>query len=109
MPKRPTTYDEITRRTVIEPDTSFRPSRDEVHRAYRGYRALDPVEQQLDARIRVVLAAMGPDAAHVKIEIDGDTVALYGTVVNQDTLARVAEAVRAVEGAKTVIDELVIG
>ena len=41
MPNPPTTYDEITRRTVPEPDTSWRPTKEQEREAFQGHREMD--------------------------------------------------------------------
>ena len=106
MTKPPTTYDEITRRIVPDPDSSFRPSPEQVKQAYEGFRALDPEEQQLLDRVRAALSAGGVD--HVDVEIDRDRVTVRGKVRDPDTAARISELVRTVEGVGDVADQLVI-
>jgi hypothetical protein len=107
MPK-PTTYDEITRRTVVEPDGSFRPTPDQVRQAAEGFRALDIDEQQLSDRIRSVLAAGGADLEHVGFEVDRNQVTLRGEVADSAELARITERIRALDGIDELIDQLVI-
>lgn len=53
----PKTYDEIVRKTVPEPDSSFRPSPEQVRQAYEGFRALDADEQALKDRVEAALGA----------------------------------------------------
>ncbi len=107
---KPPTYDEITRRTVPEPDSSrkFRPTAEQVRQAREGFRALDPDEQQLTDRIRQVLAATGADGAHVDVEVDRAQVTLRGEVPDGAALARVSDAVRGIDGVDELVDQLVI-
>src|SRR5262245_26529944 len=106
MPK-PTTYDEITRRTVPEPDSSFRPSPEQVRQAYEGFRALDPDEQALHGRVRAAVSASA-GAESVDLEIERDRVILRGRVRDPETANRITELVRAVDGVAGVDDQLVI-
>src|SRR5438105_13733548 len=92
------TYDDINRKTVLEPDGSMRPSREQIKAAYEGFRALDADEQALDARVRAALA--GHD---VQVEVDRDRVTLSGTVTVRD----LADRVRAIAGVGEVVDRLV--
>jgi osmotically-inducible protein OsmY len=104
MPKN--TYDDIVRRTVPEPDTSWRPSPEQVKQAHEGFRALDADEQRLQARVRAALAASG--ITGVEAEITADRVTLRGQVADADTLNRASEIVRGVDGVGDVADQLVI-
>jgi HSP20 family molecular chaperone IbpA len=108
MPKPPTTYDEITRRIVPDPDSSFRPSPEQVRQAYEGFRALDPEEQRLLDRVRAAISASGLDIEHVDLEIDRDRVTVRGKVRDAETAARISERVRSVEGVGEIADQLVI-
>ncbi|MEO6772109.1 MAG: BON domain-containing protein [Kofleriaceae bacterium] len=98
----PKTYDEITRKTVLEPDGSWRPSPEQVQQARRGFRAMDAGEQELHVRVR---AAVGEG---VDIEVDGDRVTLRGQVADTDALRRVTARARAVDGVAQVDDQLVV-
>jgi len=108
MRKPPTTYDEITRRTVPEPDSSFRPTPEQVRQAREGFRALDRDEQQLLDRVRAALAASGVEIDHLDIEVERERVTVRGQVRDQATLARVSELVREAAGDGEVVDHVVI-
>jgi HSP20 family molecular chaperone IbpA len=108
MTKPPTSYDEITRRLVPDPDSSFHPSPEQVKQAYEGFRALDPEEQQLHDRVRTAISASGLDVEHVDIEVDRDRVTVRGKVRTPETAARISERVRSVEGVGELADQLVI-
>jgi osmotically-inducible protein OsmY len=101
MPK--TTYDDIVRKTVPEPDSSFRPSPEQIQQAKDGFRALDADEQALEARVRSALAG----ASGVTVEVARDRVTLRGSV-DQATANQLADRVRAIEGVSSVDDQLVI-
>jgi hypothetical protein len=98
----PKSYDEITRKTVPEPDSSWRPSPEQVKQAREGFRAMDPDEQQLQARVRV---AVGPG---VDVEVDGDRVTLRGQVADAEALRRIPELARGVDGVAQIDDQLVV-
>lgn len=105
---KPTTYDEITRRTVVEPDSSFRPTVEQVRQSREGFRALDADEQRLSKCIRSALAAGGVDLEHVGFEVDGAQVTIRGEVPDAAALAHVSERIRGVEGIDELVDQLVI-
>src|SRR5689334_20509745 len=48
----PTSYDDIVRRTVPDPDSSQRPSERQEQQAREGFRAMDADETALAARVR---------------------------------------------------------
>jgi len=103
MPNK--TYDEIVRKTVPEPDSSFRPSPEQVRQAYEGFRALDADEQALKARVEAVLVGH----PGVEVEVERDRVILRGKVESSEEMNHVPDLVRAVEGVGVVEDQLVIG
>jgi ATP-dependent protease HslVU (ClpYQ) peptidase subunit len=110
MPNRPPrSYDEIVRRTVPEPDSSFRPSPEQVRQAFEGFRALDADEQALLERVDGALATSGHDLQRVTVEVERDRVTVQGTVRDHEALARVLDIVREVPGVGEVVDRLVIG
>jgi hypothetical protein len=108
MPNPPKSYDEIVRKTVPEPDSSFRPTPEQERQAYEGFRALDSDEQALFDRINGVLASSGHDLQHVAVEVERDRVIIRGSVRDEAALARVLAVVRDVEGVRSVDDQLVI-
>ncbi len=109
MPNRtPTTYDEIVRKTVPEPDSSWRPSPEQVKEAYEGHRALDADEEALMARVRTARSGGGIDPDSIDVEVERDTVTLRGQVASTDELNRAPDLVRAVPGAREVVDQLVV-
>ena len=102
------TYDDIVRKTVPNPDSSFRPSKDQERQAYEGFRAMDPEEQVLQGRVTQALAASGIDLSQVMVEVEGDDVILRGKVSDPQMLDRIPMIVHGVEGVKDVVDWLVV-
>ena len=102
------TYDDITRRTVAEPDSSFRPTKDQERQAFEGYRALDDDEKALHARVLDALRNSGANWQGISIEIDHDRVSVRGAVDEERDLTRIPELIRKVEGVGEVIDRLVV-
>lgn len=100
------TYDDIERKIVPLPDSSFRPSPEQVQQAKDGFRALDADEQALASRVR---AALGGDASKVTVEIERDRVTLRGAVGDVAALTSIPDRVRAVEGVSAVVDQLSVG
>lgn len=109
MPNRgPRKYDQITRATVPELDSSFRPTEEQVRQAFEGFRALDADEQALFDRIDEALVTSGFDLSRVTVEVTRDRVTLDGEVSDSHALARVIDLVRGVDGVGEVVDRLVI-
>lgn len=104
-----TSYDEIVRNTVIDPDGSIRPTKEQVSRAYEGARHLTDEEQELYARVSdALLGVDGLDVSHVDIEIDRDRVTLRGAVADAPLLSSTEDVVRGVDGVGSVINQLVV-
>ena len=97
------TYDDITRKTVPNPDSSFRPSPEQVRQAHEGFRALDADEQALTERARTAVAAI---ASGVTVEVTRGRITLRGKVKDAETMNRVGDAVRELG---EVDDQLVVG
>ena len=107
MPDKPLTYDEIVRRTVPEPDSSFRPTPEQEAAAYRGFRATTPDEDQLASKVRAGLASY--NLTEVTIEISDARVALRGRVQDVATIAALEAATAAIDGVDGVDNYLVVG
>jgi hypothetical protein len=101
----PKTYDEIVRKTVPDPDSSWRPTPEQVKQAYEGFRALDPDEQSLLARVQAVVEGKGT----IDVEVDRDRVTLRGHVRDPHDLNRIPDLVRAIHGVGSVDDQLFTG
>lgn len=109
MPNRASkTYDEVTRRTVPEADSGYRPTKDQERQAFEGYRALDEDEASLHARVMDALRESGINWQDITIEIERDKVAVRGTVDDEEDLQRIPDLIRAVEGVGSVDDRLVV-
>lgn len=78
-PRIPHTYDEISRRTVLDPDGSVRPALDPIDDA--------ETDRALCATIRDALLATG--ITDVGVEVDHDRIILRGWVRNREYAARV--------------------
>jgi hypothetical protein len=110
-----TSYDEILRFTVANPDLSFRPSREDERLSRHRFgeatehrpRSLTAFEQRLLTRvIDALLAHPILDVSEVEIAVVGSEVILFGTVPGPGTAIRIEEVVGAVEGVLTVDNEL---
>lgn len=104
----PQSYDEIVRQTVVDPDSSVRPSVAQEQAAREGYRALDEQEQALRDRVAGALATAGPSAGDVTVEINRDMVTLRGRVPHPAMLRVIEDAVAGVAGVSTIHDQVVV-
>lgn len=109
MPRHRPTYDEIIRRTVVEPDLSFRPTPEQMAEGHIGERAMFSDERELFQRVREELLSRGFVMDTFGIEVSGATVILRGRVRDVATLRAIEHAVASVEGVETFEDHLVIG
>jgi hypothetical protein len=107
--KNPKSYDDIVRSTVLDPDSSVRPTREQEREAREGFRAQDPGEHALHARVVAALAASGIDTSKVAVEITGEFVRLGGEVADSAALRTLEDAVARVSGVETIHNELVVG
>lgn len=104
--KNPSSYDEIVRRTVLDPDSSVRPTAEQEQTAREGFRALDSVEQALHDRVVHALVAAG--ATGVTVEVSRDLVTLRGRVGDPVLLRTMEDAVASVAGVTTIHDQVVV-
>ncbi len=105
----PKSYDEITRKTVPDPEGSWRPSPDQVTQAFTGgYKALDEDEQDLHDRVRDALIAEQIDTSRISIEVLRERVTLRGTVTPGHRLDRIENVVASVAGVSELVNWLVI-
>jgi osmotically-inducible protein OsmY len=93
---------------VPDPDSSWRPSVAEERRAFMGFRAMDPAEQELYDDVHDALLDAGIDTTPLHIEVDRDRVILRGQVHDHEALLRIPGIVGDVPGVSAVIDQLVI-
>jgi osmotically-inducible protein OsmY len=112
MPRPPRvaeSYDEILRRTVVEPDSSFRPTQQQEKAAYEGTRIMDADEQRLFDRVSPAVSGVGDvDTSNVKLEIERDRVILRGSVREASAFDRLERAVHGVDGVGEVVNYLVV-
>ncbi|HUS32677.1 MAG TPA: BON domain-containing protein [Kofleriaceae bacterium] len=102
------TYDDITRRTVPDLDSSTRPSKDQERQAFEGYRAMDEHETALHARVMDALRNSGVNWQGVTVEVERDRVSVRGNVDEDHDLRRIPEIIRGVDGVASVEDRLVV-
>jgi hypothetical protein len=103
--KPPRTYDEIVVQTVPEPDSSYRPTRDQRLEAMA--RVPPPRDEALAVKVGDALRELGAD--QIAFEVDGDRVILRGAVADTRTFNRVEAAVREVDGVEEVDNRMHIG
>jgi hypothetical protein len=108
QPTAPKSYDEITRTTVPEPDSSYRPSKNQERAAFDGERIVSPEEASLHRKVTTALHSSGLDVSAVTVEIDDTRVTLRGRVSDVSLLPRLDQAVHAVPGVGEVVDLVVI-
>jgi osmotically-inducible protein OsmY len=104
----PQTYDDITRRTVPDLDSSTRPSKDQERQAFEGYRQMDEEETALHARVLDALRDSGMNWQNITIEVDRDRVSVRGSVDEDQDLQRIPDLIRGVDGVASVDDRLVV-
>ena len=107
--RTPQSYDEIVRETVVDPDSSVRPTLAQEQAAREGYRAFDPEERALQDRIARTLSAAGPSVAGVTAEVSRDLVRLRGRVADVATLRLIEDLVAGIPGVDTIHDQVVVG
>lgn len=112
MPRPPardaSTYDDIVRSTVLDPDSSVRPSRDQERAAREGFRALDADEEALQGAVQHAIGALGNAAGRVNFEVTGERVTLRGQVGDAAMLRRVEDAVAGVAGVEIIHNQVVV-
>lgn len=104
----PQSYDEITRQTVVDPDSSVRPTLAQEQAAREGHRALDGDEQALRDQVVHALVSAGPGAAGVTVEVSRDLVVLRGRVAHPAMLRVIEDAVAGIAGVSTIHDQVVV-
>lgn len=101
----PPSYDDIVRRTVVDPDSSQRPSKDQERQAREGFRAVDDDEAALQTRVQAALSGI----AGVTVEVTRDLVTLRGRVADTDALRAAEDAAARVPGVDTIHNQIVVG
>jgi len=107
--RSPSSYDEIVRKTVPDPDSSWRPDPEQVRAAHAGARALDAEERALLDRVSGALLDDEELAAwDIDVEIERATVRLHGQVGDIAILERIGGIVARVDGVGEVVNKLVV-
>jgi hypothetical protein len=96
MSGTPRTYDEITARTVPDPDSSFRPTQEQQREALS--RVEPPRDEVLALKVEEALTEV--NGSDLSFEIDGNRVVLHGAVVDMPTWRRIDAALRAIDGVQ---------
>lgn len=106
---KPSSYDDIVRKTTIEPDSSVRPSRAQEQAAREGYRALDDDERALQDRVTSALSSStGVAWSDVTVEVTRDLVTLRGRVGDAASLRSLEDVVARIPGVETVHNQVVV-
>jgi osmotically-inducible protein OsmY len=117
MSRDPSSYDEIVRRTVPEPDGGKQPSKDEQDLArHRAGLAADhiphPLSQAESATLSAAQHALAADPAidmsRVRVGIDGRELILKGQVPGPSTKARIEDIAMKVDGVDRVDNQLAV-
>jgi hypothetical protein len=108
MPSKPPSYDDITRKTVPEPDGSMRPSAEQIERAYDGTHTRTADDLRLLAAVQSSLQGH-PDGGRVGVEVRDGRVELRGSVSQSSSMSEIEDRVRGVEGVSSVENKLVVG
>src|SRR6478672_7345904 len=106
--RAPRSHDEIVRRTVPNPDSSWRPTSEEERRSLEGWAAPRVNEQVLHDDIHDVLILAGIDATMLRIDVDRSRVIMHGEVRDRAMADRIIGLVEKVPGVTSVIDQLTI-
>lgn len=102
-PRTPRTYDEIVRRTVIEPDSSFRPPPEQEHDALTGpYVRHDAEERAILGEVLDLARELG--AAQLDIEVRRPRVTLRGRVPTMRLARQLVDRVEELDGVDEVVD-----
>jgi hypothetical protein len=106
--KNTRSYDDIVRETVVDPDSSRRPTRDQVRAAHEGHWALDDEERALRDRVINALGRSGADVSGVNVDVADELVTLRGQVPEPGMLRAIEDAIAAVPGVSTIHNQVVV-
>jgi hypothetical protein len=105
----PRSYEEITRRTVPNPDSSWRPTEQQEEDAFAGRHFHTEDEQKILAKVTdALLDTPGVDMCGVNVEVEDTRVTLRGRCTNPSAIARIVRAVNSIEEVSEVVDRLVV-
>ena len=106
---KPNSYEEIVRQTVVDPDSSVRPTIEQEQAGREGFRALDADERALQERVLAALASSGIDIFGLTVEATRSLVTLRGRVADAAMLRTLEDAVARVPGIDTIHNQVVVG
>jgi hypothetical protein len=110
-------YDEIVRRTVPQPDSSFRSTIDEEHLSrHRAGKQADHVAHEPTDQERTTLAKVRDtleadraiDLTNVKLSMDGRELVIKGNVPGPATSARIEDVAGRIDGVDRIDNQLAI-
>jgi osmotically-inducible protein OsmY len=110
-------YDEIVRRTVPQPDSSFRSTIDEEHLSrHRAGKAADHVSHEATETERATLAKVvakleadhAIDLTNVRLSMDGRELVIKGNVPGPATSARIEDVAGHIDGVDRIDNQLAI-
>jgi hypothetical protein len=105
--RNPKSYDEIVRETVLDPDSSVRPSLDLEQAARDGEgRAASEDERALHDSVVHALTTAGIDG--VTVEVRRDLVVLHGRVTDTTRLRALEDIVANISGVTRVRNQVVV-
>ncbi len=104
----PRSYDEITRATVPDPDSSYRPSPEQLRATAAGELFVSDEERALHDAVSNALSGSGLEIPEVSFEIEGSRVTLRGRVDDVQLLPKIERAVREVDAVGDIVDLLVV-
>ena len=107
MAKPPVSYEEITRKTVPNPDSSFRPSKEQVAAAFDGTHTRAVDERELHTAVQAALQTHA-EGGQVSAEVRNDAVELRGQVTRASSLDEIEALVTGVPGVGSVANKLVV-
>ena len=104
--RTPRSYDEIVRRTVPNPDSSWRPSREQE--TYAQQHTVTPEVQEICDDIHDALITAGIDASTLRCMVDAEHTVIRGWAPDRKSADRIIAIVEGVPGVKSVIDQITV-
>jgi len=107
-------YDDIVRETVVDPDSSRRPSKQQELDSLMGRHFLRPEEEALQARVHAALVRAicgGVPCTYiydVELDVEDEAVTIRGRVPTPELAERIADVVTRVPGVEQVTNQLVV-
>lgn len=104
----PETYDDIVRRTVPDPDSSWRPGKQGETQAMTEGLHHSEDEQALRERVMAAITGASLPVKNLAITVERSSVTVRGSVGDPGLLRRVEELIHGVEGVGDVRDDLIV-